>query len=387
MKISYILDTAMSWQSGIWWHRNEIPMRALAKRGHGVNHLPIKSQMSQAEMDFPDTVIFGRTYPTAFNPVALMRDYKKLGKRVLYDMDDDFWQVAKDNPSVLVSNAYKDQYEGMVKEADALITPSKELAKKFKKFKKPVFICPNGIDYGEYKERPHNNFGYKEIIEGEHKGYYKKEQSLVIGYMGAASHWLDLMVMMDALIELNRKYDFVFNVYGMTGDAIDAAMYLYKRYYEGNYQPEKNAYFIAALNFYDKLKQLSGKHIPFYPPALHPNKLTECDFDIGLAPLEDTEFNRGKSCIKFYECAAVGTPCLTSDVEPYKSEVSYRAKNTTKDWVKKLEKLIVDKEFREKLGKEQSEWVKKNRSLEAIGLDWELAVQRPGGLKVLNQQR
>src|SRR4030042_1690065 len=367
MKITFLLDTSQSWQSGIWWHRNELPMRALAKRGHGCNQIPIKSKMSDAELNYPDTVIFGRTYPTAFNPVAVMRDYKKLGKRVLYDMDDDFWQVSKDNPSVLVSSAYKDQYEGMIREADALITPSKFLAKKFKKFKKPIFICPNGIDYNEYKERPRNHEG------------------LVIGYMGAASHWSDLYIMMEALIELNKKHDFQFNIYGMTGDALDAAMYLYRKYYTGNYQPEKNPYFISALNFYDKLKNLSGMHIPFYPPELHPGKMTECDFDIGLAPLEDNDFTRGKSCIKFYEYAAVGTPCLTSDVEPYKSEVDYTTKNTTKDWVKKLEKLIVDKDFREKLGKKQSEWVRKNRSLEAIGLEWELACQRPGGLKVLNQ--
>jgi len=70
---------------------------------------------------------------------------------------------------------------------------------------------------------------------------------------------------------------------------------------------------------------------------------------------------------------------------PYKDEVGYRAKNTFKDWYKKLEKLIVDEEFRLKLGKQQQDWVKKNRSLEAIGLPWELAVQQPGGLKVLNQ--
>jgi len=115
--------------------------------------------------------------------------------------------------------------------------------------------------------------------------------------------------------------------------------------------------------------------------------LSRCDFDIGIAPLEDTTFNAGKSCIKYYEYAAVGTVAVTSDVVPYSEEANYRAKNTFKDWYNKLEKLIVDKDFREKIRLQQSEWVRKNRSLEAIGVDWELACQLPGGLKVLNQQK
>lgn len=110
-----------------------------------------------------------------------------------------------------------------------------------------------------------------------------------------------------------------------------------------------------------------------------------CDLDIGIAPLEDTEFNHGKSNIKFYEYASVGTCVLASDVEPYSEEVNYRAKNTFKDWYNKLEKLIVDKEFRLKTLKTQQEWVKKNRSTEAVGLPWELACQKPGGGRVANQ--
>ena len=378
MKISFLLDSSSAWKSGIWWHRNEIPMRALAKRGHGINQPVIKHKMTQAEMDFPDTIIFGRTYPPAYNPIALMRDYKKLGKRVLYDMDDDFWQVAKDNPSVMVSNSLKDQYEGMIQEADAIITPSKILAKKFKKFKKPVFLCPNGIDYKVYQERPHQNEG------------------LVIGYSGAASHWADLNIMMDALIDLSRKYDFQFNVDGMCGGGLKSEMLIYRKSlgpespdhtYPQSVMPEQNGYIISALNFWEKLKELKGGHKPFCLPELHPEELSLCDFDIGLAPLEDNEFNRGKSCIKYYEYASVGTVTLASDVEPYRSEVNYRAKNTKKDWYKKLEKLIVDKDFRAKILKQQMEWVKKNRSLEAIGLPWELACQKPGGLPVLNQQQ
>jgi hypothetical protein len=114
-----------------------------------------------------------------------------------------------------------------------------------------------------------------------------------------------------------------------------------------------------------------------------------CDLDIGLAPLEDTEFNAGKSNIKFYEYASVGTVTLASDVQPYNTEVNCLTKNTKKDWIKNLEKLITNPEYRVKKLHEQREWVRKNRSIEAIGIDWELACQKPSkwGIKVLNQQK
>lgn len=370
MKVLFVTDSPLCWQHGIWWHRIETPCTALSNRGHGLKQVAMGSSFPDHLMEWPDTVIFGRSYASAYDPVKIMRDYKRLGKRVLYDMDDDFWNVSKDNPSANVSNAMKDQYEGMIREADAVITPSHHLAKKFKKhFKKEIFICPNGIDYSIYQERP------------------KNKEDLVIGYMGAASHWKDLQLIGEVVNELSKKYDFVFTIYGLTGEPLEAAMYTYQRLLHGNHRPEQNAYFRSALDFHVQLKNMRLWHIPFMPPEIHPSVLSRADFDIGLAPLEDTEFNKGKSNIKFYEYASVGTVTVSSDVLPYSSEVNYRAKNTFKDWYNKIEKLIVDKPFREKILKEQQEWVKKNRSVEAIGLDWELACQKPGGLKVLNQER
>ena len=154
--------------------------------------------------------------------------------------------------------------------------------------------------------------------------------------------------------------------------------------------PEKSPYLRNALAWWEKVRQVKvfpniHFHVPFYTPLLHPFKLSQLDFDIALAPLQDNEFNHGKSCIKFYEYAAVDSMTLASDVLPYSKEVNYRAKNTFKDWYSKLERLIVDKDFREKLLKEQRDWVVKNRSLENIGLAWEMALQLPGGLKVLTQ--
>lgn len=365
-----MLDTPRAYQSGIWLHRNEIPGTALSKRGHAIKQVAMGNEIPEQFLEWPDTVIFGRVYATQHDPIKWMLEYKKRGKRVLYDLDDDIWTVAKDNPSVLVSNAMKDQYEGMIQTADAVITTSKVLAKKFKKYfpKKEVFICPNGIDPSLYQERPHQN-----------------EDTLKIGYMGAASHWKDLQLIGQVISELYKKHDFLFTIYGLTGEPMEAAMYAYQKELQFNFQPEKNEYMKSALGFYEQLQGTRFWHVPFMPPELHPKTLSMCDLDIGIAPLEKSEFNSGKSCIKFYEYASVGTVTVASDVMPYSDEVNYTAKNTFKDWYNKLEKLIVDKEFRLKTLEKQKKWVQENRFVDVIGLPWELACQKPSKIKTLNQ--
>lgn len=368
-----ILDSATPWQSGIWFHRNKTPAEALGTRGHMVSQYTISPGLpSQEVLNSCQTVIFGRYYPVGYDPVLWMKEFKRAGKRVLYDIDDDVWTVRKHNPSLLVSSAHKDQYEELIRNCDAVTTPSPVLAKKIKKhFKKKVFLCPNAINYDEYKDR-------------------KKEEhdKVVIGYMGAGSHWNDISIVIEALEKLKDKYDFYLYTYGITGEPLTASYYHAHRMYSSKLFPEKNEEVKPMLDTMNRMINLRIIHKPFFPPEMHPSELADCDFDIGIAPLEKNEFNASKSNLKFYEYAATGTCCLASDVHPYCEEVKYRAKNTTKDWYKKLEKLIVDKKFRDKLQEEQSKWVKENRSIEKIALNWELACQldvkdSPG---VLNQK-
>lgn len=369
MKIVFILDTQAPWFSGIWYHRTNTPSNALDKRGHGLRWVMCGAKNDDV-LEWADVAIFGRTYAPELKPVELMQEFKKRGKRILYDIDDDFWEISKDNPSSKVGNANKDQIEDMIRLADGVLSPSKILLNKIAKYfpDKAIYSAPNGIDYEEYKPRP------------------KQRQELVIGYMGAASHWKDLQIIMEPLQELHKKHKFSFDIYGMTAAPMEADMYTYEKFLQNNLKPEMNEFFKEALKFYDGMKGLKGRVTPFMPPELHPGVLSACDFDIALAPLEDTEFNHGKSCIKFYENAAVGAVVLASDVEPYKSEVNYRAKNITEDWVYKLERLITDTAFREKTLKEQQEYVQKNRSLDAIGIIWEKACQKPGGIPMANQE-
>jgi hypothetical protein len=416
MRIIHMLDSPSAWKSGIWYHRTHVPGNGLEARGHSTKQIAIGQEIPDEFMEYPNTVIFGRIYPEYTDPIDHMKKYKKQGTRVLYDIDDDYWAVDPTNPSRFVSNVFKDQYEGMMEECDAIITPSEILGKKIQKLKKnkKVFICHNSINFEHYKERPHERDMFEEErkkkieylneavkkLEIDEKLFPKfndlfgkvlpKDNVLRIGYMGAASHWADLEIVVGVLEKLYEKYDFHFIIQGMVGEPLEAAIYYHNRLLDSNLQPEKNDYYKSSLAFYQKLKKLDITHIPFYPPELHPSVLSRADFDIGIAPLQDTEFNRGKSNIKFYEYASVGTVTLASDVEPYRSEVNYRAKNTFQDWYDKLEKLIVDEKYRKYLLKTQQDWVKEHRSIEKVAIDWELACQKPskeGAPKVLNQDK
>jgi len=194
---------------------------------------------------------------------------------------------------------------------------------------------------------------------------------LRIGYTGAASHWKDLVLLPDVLLELQKKYDFDFVLQGMCGTPLECEMWGYERVLEYGLQPERKEYLQSAVNWWNKIQNLKFFHVPFYPPVMYPSLLNSLSIDIGVAPLIDNRFNNSKSCVKFYEYATIGAVTLASRVTPYKEEVGYCAKNTFKDWYKKLERLIVDEPFRRKLAEKQGNWVKDNRDVDKVVKYWE----------------
>jgi glycosyltransferase involved in cell wall biosynthesis len=71
--------------------------------------------------------------------------------------------------------------------------------------------------------------------------------------------------------------------------------------------------------------------------------------NVGVAPLQDTRFNRAKSWLKQLEYASLGVPSVCSDVPEYR-ELAQRtgallAKNQ-KDWYQKVKRLVRDDDFR-----------------------------------------
>ncbi len=73
-----------------------------------------------------------------------------------------------------------------------------------------------------------------------------------------------------------------------------------------------------------------------------------CDYDIGIAPLKNTRFNRSKSAIKVYEYWAAGVVPVVSDVDPYKvvnHGVDGMVCRTNADWREAITALVEDPEM------------------------------------------
>ena len=201
---------------------------------------------------------------------------------------------------------------------------------------------------------------------------YKKRKrgnkKLRIGFQGSNVHVQDLLIVIDAVAELQEKYGFEFYVFGIDDESLKK---LNKFCLE--YKKEKWKWMMDFPELYARLQKMEYKHIPSVSYDEYRNKLSELNFDIGIAPLTDTRFNRSKSCLKFYEYAAVGTVTLASNVIPYSVEMDKEdlVKNRHDKWVSKLRKLIVDETYRQERLYAQEAWVNEMRDIKKVAKHWE----------------
>jgi len=77
--------------------------------------------------------------------------------------------------------------------------------------------------------------------------------------------------------------------------------------------------------------------------------------DVGLVPLERSNFNEAKSCLKGMEYNACGIPCVATPTEQYRGWVAegengFLARRAH-DWVRHLELLVNDHELRREMGR------------------------------------
>jgi len=221
----------------------------------------------------------------------------------------------------------------LTKLADAVIVGSHSLADWAKKYNKNVYIIPTSLSFPLYDK-------YSRFKRTENEKF-------TIGWMGnGPAHYENLKILVpvfEKLIKEGLKFKFI-----LVGSLANQKVY---DLFRG----------IKALDvkFIDALDWSDSEAMP---------KMIQ-NFDIGLMPLLDSEWNRGKCAFKAIEYMACGVLSITSPV----GENNYLIEDgingflarSTEDWVEKIKKVYNDPALFVRLGKKAQETILKEYSFEA----------------------
>lgn len=227
-----------------------------------------------------------------------------LKHRLVFETDDDTWSIDPSNfaakwahtPDVIEATELAIRYSHLV------TVSTNHLAEVVSKFNPNVVVLPNHIKASLLEMRR------------------PRRDRLTVGWAGGDSHLRDIALVAPRL----------------------------RRFFERN--PDVDFHTIGTD--YRTALTLPGRHTGWFADT--EQYYEAVDFDIGLAPLIDSTFNRSKSAIKALEYAALGIPVIASDVQPYREfvvdgETGYLVGDDHM-WSKRLYELVNDAAMREEMG-------------------------------------
>ncbi len=244
----------------------------------------------------------------------------KSGKKVIFDFDDSIW-MADTSPGNKKWEWVKDpkKFESNVSFADVVIAGNNYLAEKAKQFTKAsIKVIPTTVDTKVHIPKP------------ELRG----KENITIGWSGSFSTIKHFEEVLPVLIELNKKYKGKLQ-FKVLGDA--------------NYTNQQLGIKGMAWSVETEVNELNS-------------------FDIGIMPLPNDEWAKGKCGLKALTYMSCEVPVVMSGVG-VNIEIAAGGcaiiVNTKEEWMNALEELINDKNKREALGKRGRQRVEEKYSVEA----------------------
>lgn len=291
------------------YYRIRLPFEELSKHGHEMKHA----------RDYAD---IGESWPVLvterFGSPGFQAQWLKLWRKhkLIWETDDDLWNI--DYPNKRAVRVFTAEYlkamEMCVRTAHLVTVTNDHLAEQMSRFNPNVAVVPNMIDSP-----------LCDLVR-------PKREKVTIGWAGGDSHSRDMRYLIVPLQKVLRATDAQVHTIG--------------------------ANFLSTMRIPEDRYRHSGwesRLIDYYRTI---------DFDIGLAPIEDTLFTRSKSYIKALEYGALGIPVIASDVGPYREYVEDGVTGflvrKESEWIDRLMLLIEDESLREQMGQAAREKARKH---------------------------
>lgn len=251
--------------------------------------------------------------------------FKKSKAKLIFDFDDSIW-LQDENPNQSFFQKLKNPAKTgkIISYCDLTIAGNEYLASYARKHTDSVTIIPTTIDMADYV-RVHVS---------------KQQPGICIGWSGSFSTIKHFESALEPLKKIKEKY----------GDQV-----YFKVIGDGSYKNEDLGIRGLAWKSETEVSDL-------------------CEIDIGIMPLPDDDWSKGKCGLKGLQYMALEIPTIMSPVG-VNSDIIQDGENgflasTTEEWVEKLSLLIENIDLRKRVGKVGRKTVERDFSVEANKEKW-----------------
>jgi glycosyltransferase involved in cell wall biosynthesis len=323
-------------------YRIRFPLQALEEQGAHVRiHQGVMSLSELAEFDI---ILAQRQFHEAV--LEMLQTAQHMEKTVLFEIDDNVHAVHRNSPVYNDFRPGSPAYEGVrmvMQKCDGLFTSSAELASQYADWSKRTWVLPNCVDIGIRD--------WDTPIE-RHPDLVGK---VVIGWAGSITHQDDWAPLMGVIPEVLEKYP----------QAVFALVSAYQ----------------TVDIFVEKLQLPADRIVRLDPVPFARYPELPAQFDIGLAPVVNTEFNRAKSDLKLIEYGCRRVPYVASRIAPYSrlhmdtgGQGGYLC-NGRQEWVDAISTLIECESERQAAADFMYEYVREERSIKGNAYRWAEAMR------------
>lgn len=289
-------------RSACWFYRLHLPLVHLAKNNKDDYHITISSSIGKDHIGAYDVAILQRQYK--YEVLAPVLEMQKTGTKLIFEIDDDLFNIPKWNPASKVLSSAKVQ-KGLLSflsRVDAIFVTTEQLKQIYSNYCEHVYVLPNSIDFSTIYNYPKDHVKHS------------------VMWQGSNTHDRDLAIAKNGMIQLAQDNDVVLKMWCGFDQATGKPLFDIP----------------------------NARTLPLTPFEGFFQMFSQVGVDVGLAPLTATIFNKGKSNLKFLEYTAQNAVTVASAFGPYKDtiedEVTGILVEDNRDWYDKIRSILDDKD-------------------------------------------